>query len=34
MLHSDALKDPLVNLSNLTELAARTAPRASADANV
>jgi pyruvate-formate lyase-activating enzyme len=34
MLHSDALKDPLVYLSNLTELAARTAPRASADANV
>ena len=34
MLHSEALKDPLVNLSNLTALAAKTAPRTSADANV
>jgi pyruvate-formate lyase-activating enzyme len=28
VLHSASLKDPLVNLSNLTELAARTEPRA------
>ncbi len=34
VLHSGALEDPLVNLSNLTELAAKTFPRASADANV
>jgi len=34
VLHSDELADPLVNLSNLTELAARTAPPVLADVAV